>query len=79
MNDVFKEKSVDEDKVFANTRSNKTFYNYNKPESTRYGLETLRNLGPKIWSILPENAKNADSLRNFKSAIQNWKPIDCPC
>ena len=36
-------------------------------------------LGPKIWSSLPENFKNINSLQNFKILIKNWKPENCPC
>ena len=33
------------------TRSNSTFYNYNKPSTRNSGLETLRCFGPKVYNI----------------------------
>ena len=44
-----------------------------------YGTETLGFLGPKIWAIVPEELKNAKSLRDFKNKIKVWKPDGCPC
>ena len=39
--------------VSSNTRSRLNFYNPSNPKTVRYGLETLRNLGPKLWSMIP--------------------------
>ena len=44
-----------------------------------YGTETLRFLGPKIWSIIPSNFKEIKSLAEFKNSIKSWKPDQCPC
>ena len=44
-----------------------------------YGTETISTLGPKIWHIIPNNIKNANSLNEFKGMIKNWKPDLCPC
>ena len=55
------------------------------PFSTRnvktdsYGIQSLGFLGPKIWSIIPDNLKQLSSLNHFKNQIKKWKPIDCPC
>ena len=55
------------------------------PFSTRnvktdsYGIQSLGFLGPKIWSIIPDNLKQLSSLNDFKNQIKKWKPIDCPC
>ena len=35
-----------------------------------YGTETLRFLGPKIWSIIPSNVKEINSLDEFKRLIK---------
>ena len=43
------------------------------------GTESIFFLGPKIWSLLPENFKNIDSLENFKILIKKWNPENCPC
>ena len=44
-----------------------------------YGLETISVLGPKIWSILPNELKLTTTLDEFKKKIRSWKPIKCPC
>ena len=38
--------------VSANTRSGTSFYNQSNPKTVKYGLETLRSLGPKIWNLI---------------------------
>ena len=43
------------------------------------GTETISFLGPKIWSILPNEIKESKSLIEFKSKIKKWKPNECPC
>ena len=43
------------------------------------GEDSLRNLGPKIWQIVPENLKELHSLEAFKTCIKSWVPHDCPC
>ena len=44
-----------------------------------YGTETLGHLGPKIWSMLPEDIKCAGNLKDFKNKIKLWRPAGCPC
>ena len=44
-----------------------------------YGTETLSFLGPKLWSIIPMEIKECNSLNEFKSKIRKWKPRQCPC
>ena len=39
--------------------------------TTCYGIETISNLGAKIWDMLPEEIKNASSKK--------WIPKKCPC
>ena len=41
-----------------------------------HGTEGISFFGPKIWSLLPENVENIDSLENFKILIKNWKPVE---
>ena len=36
-------------------------------------------LGPKIWNVLPNRLKNANSIEAFKMQIKKWKPEKCPC
>ena len=47
--------------------------------SVTYGTETLGYLGPKIWSLLPEEIKKVSSLGEFKTKIKSWKAAGCPC
>ena len=47
--------------------------------TTHYGVETISNLGAKIWDLLPEEIKNASSLSIFKTKIKKWIPKKCPC
>ena len=48
-------------------------------KSCKYGSETVSNLGAKLWNILPENVKKAESLQDFKEKIRFWTPLYCPC
>ena len=43
------------------------------------GLESVKYLCPKIWSILPQGLQQAKSHSSFKEGIKNWKPVKCPC
>lgn len=62
-------------------------YNLRNPSSfmrenvntTHYGTESIRILGPKIWDILPNDLKDAGNLNCFKTRIKNWKVENCPC
>ena len=44
-----------------------------------HGSESISFLGPKIWSILPDRLRNANSIKAFKMQIKKWKPENCPC
>ena len=44
-----------------------------------YGTETLSFIGPKIWSLIPDDIKLSASLSEFKRKIKLWKPVNCPC
>ena len=48
-------------------------------KSCKYGSETVSNLGAKLWNILPENIKIAESIQDFKKKIKFWTPLNCPC
>ena len=65
--------------VSAGTRKNPHFYNPNNPKKVNNGLKTLRNLGPKIWNMVPNDIKRSPSLVSFKNKISKWIPSDCPC
>ena len=65
--------------VTGNTRAKPQFYNTANPRKVNTGVETLRNLGPKIWELVPKNLKNASSLPIFKDNIGKFKFNNCPC
>ena len=59
-----------------------------KIKTVRYGTETITYLGPKIWSIIPEEIRESASLETFRQKIKLWKPdsymlhllkIHCKC
>ena len=41
--------------------------------------DSISNLGPKIWDLVPSNLKEISELDKFLKAIKQWKPEDCPC
>ena len=47
-------------------------------KSVYHGTETLIHLGPKIWTMIPEDMKRY-SLSKFTKKIRKWKPTNCPC
>ena len=80
MKDVFaKHGNAFTENVSSNTRSKSIFYNPSNPKTVKYGLETLRRLGPKIWDMIPTDIKNSTSLSVFKTKIKKWVPHSCPC
>ena len=44
-----------------------------------HGTETISFRGPKTWSLVPDDIKNAKSLSEFKAKIKQWKPERCTC
>ena len=61
--------------ISANTHLKPTFYNHKNPKKVNSGLETVRCLGPEIWSMVPDNVKNII----LKTEIKKWTPVHCPC
>ena len=47
--------------------------------AAHFGTDTITNLGPKTWKIVPDEIKNASSLLVFKSRIKTWTTDNCPC
>ena len=41
--------------------------------------ESISFLGPKIWELVLEDAKQSESLEVFKNKIKKWVPYRCPC
>ena len=42
-------------------------------------FESLSDLAPKVWELIPNNIKSLKNLPKFKKAIKTWKPDVCPC
>ena len=47
--------------------------------TTNFGLESITNIGAKIWDMVPKEIKGSESLASFKSKIKKWVPENCPC
>ena len=47
--------------------------------SKRYGSNSLRSLGPKIWNKLPESIRTSTHLNTFKQLIKTWSGPKCGC
>ena len=54
-------------------------FNTRNVRTVTHGTETLSYLGPKLWSIVPKEITNSESLNEFKRKIKKWKPDKCPC
>ena len=61
-----------------NLRKNRGFKPGN-PKTVYYEAKTISVLGPKLQIILPDECKNSTSLKEFKTKIKNWVPLNCPC
>ena len=45
----------------------------------KLGLNSLRYFASKIWSKVPLEIKNSESVKIFKTKIRNWEPKHCYC
>ena len=50
-----------------------------KVRTVNNGKETIRYMGPKTWTLVPDVIKKSKSLSLFKKEIKEWKPIGCTC
>ena len=50
-----------------------------KINQTRFGTESFRGLGPKIWNTLPYHIKTSKNTDIFKKTIKNWNAVECKC
>ena len=62
-----------------NFRFEATHFKRENVKTTHYGIQSIMDLGPKIWDVVPNNIKNCSSLNKFKNSIKSWKPNKCPC
>ena len=51
------------------------------PTKLRYGTETISFLSPKIWSLIPQNVKDSDTVPCFKKKKKRKekRSTNCPC
>ena len=47
--------------------------------TTHYGTEPITKLEAKIWELVPQNIKEANSLSSFKNKVKKWIPQNYPC
>ena len=50
-----------------------------RKRTVNMGPETLNCRYPQLWSILPENLRQINSLVQFKESVRKWDCTDCPC
>ena len=43
------------------------------------GSNSIRHFRPIIWSLMPKEIKNCETLASFISKIRQWRPHVCPC
>ena len=91
MYDISRRKKLDKGDVYAPPRPYRVIclyliYIYDlhiwdppKSNTSSFGLESFRWLGPKIWELVPDNLKHAKSLSAFKSALKKLNIDNCPC
>ena len=48
-------------------------------KTTTYGINSVTQLAPKIWELVPEEIKISKSLNIFKHKIKVWTPGNCHC
>ena len=70
--------------IFVEKKSNHNLRKNNalvpiRPISTKFGLNSISHLASKLWELLPEDIKNANTLSIFKRKIKSWTPEKCPC
>ena len=44
-----------------------------------HGKESISNLGPLIWDMIPVKMKTLTTISAFKREVKNWKFENCPC
>ena len=48
-------------------------------KAVKNGHDSLRYFGTKVWNMMPNYIKSADSLEKFKIKIKQWTPNNCTC
>ena len=76
--EIMKEVFIFQENENYNLRSGTHLMNRNI-HTVHFGTDTITNLGPKIWKLVPDEIKNVSSLLVFKSRIKTWTTDNCPC
>ena len=71
MLDLFKEV------IHSYNLRNGLIYGSYKIKTVRYDTETITYLGPKIWSIIPDEIRESPSSETFRQKINLWKSRFC--
>ena len=51
----------------------------NQNNTSKYGNERLRSLGPHIWNSLQKQVKEESDYNKFKNYIDKWFGAKCKC
>ena len=76
--DIMKKMLVFQENEIYNLRSGNRLARKNI-QTTKYGIESVPNLGAKLWNLLPSEIKNSSYLTVFKLEFRKWTPEKCPC
>ena len=55
------------------------FFSIPYVKTVYHGSESLSNLAPRIWDLIPSTLKELDDVNSFKTQIKKWQPENCPC
>ena len=53
--------------------------NVNQDNTTKYGNNCLKSLGPHIWNSLSRQIKEETDYNKFKNYIDKWFSAKCKC
>ena len=56
-----------------------SFFSIPYVKTVYHWSESLSNLGPRIWNLVPSKQKELDDSNSFKTQIKKWQPENCPC
>ena len=57
---------------------NDSYFAIPNAKSVYHGTESLSNLGPRIWNLVPHKLKQLVDIHAFKKEIKMRKPKNCP-
>ena len=53
--------------------------NFNQDNTTKYGNNSLRSLGPDIWNSLPSEIKEETEYEKSENYMNDWFGLKCKC